>query len=75
MKTDVIEKKLGESTLRHTERLALWKKIKAAWQDDGVIGVEGLLGGMAASLEEKKSQICTRLAKEVGINDGDNQES
>lgn len=75
MKIDTIEKKLGENTQRHTERLALWKKIKAVWGGSGMSGVEGLLEGMAASLEERKSQICTRLAKEVGINDGDNQES
>lgn len=75
MKTNAIEKKLGENTQRHTERLALWTKIKAALGDNGVSGVEGLLGGMAASLEERKSQICTRLSKEVGVNDGDNQES
>ena len=75
MKTDRIEKKLGESTQRHTERLALWKKIRAAWEDGGPTGVEGLLGGMATSLEERKSKVSTRLAEEMGVNDGDNQES
>jgi len=37
--------------------------------------VEDLLGSMAASLEERRSQISGRLAQEVGISDGDNQES
>lgn len=75
MKTDIVEKKLREGTSRQKERLALWSKIKAVWEDSGVSEVEELLGEMAVSLEQRKSQICTRLAKEVGINDGNNQES
>ena len=75
MKTDMVEKKLKDNTPRQKERLALWSKIKTAWGDGSVSGVEELLDRMAASLEERRSQIGKRLAKEVGISDVDNQES
>jgi len=75
MKTDRIEKKLEESEQRKKERLALWKKIKTAWDDGDLSGVKGLLSGMATSLEERKSQVSTKLAEEMGVNDAENQES
>jgi len=75
MKTDIIEKNLRGSTSRQKERLALWSEIKAAWGNGETPDVEDLLGNMAASLEERRSQISERLAREVGISDGDNQES
>jgi len=75
VKTDRIEKKLGESTQRHAERLALWKEIGAAWENGGPTAVGGLLREMATFLEQKKSKISMRLAEEMGVNNGDNQES
>jgi len=75
MKTDRIEKKLGESAQRQKERLALWEKIKTVWGDGRPSSVEGLLGEMATSLEERKSRVSARLAEEMGVNDVENQES
>lgn len=75
MKADKIEKELGENTQRPVERLVLWNKIKAAWEDGGPSGVEGLLNVMAASLEEEKSRVSERLAEEMGVHNANDQES
>ena len=75
MKTDKIEEKLRASTQRKEERLALWEKISTAKSVGGLSDVEGLLDVMATALEQRKSQLSTKLAKETGVQDVEIQES
>jgi hypothetical protein len=75
MKVETTESKIREGASRQKERLALWQKVKVAYESGGVPKVEELLGDMADTLDQKRGKIVTKLAKEVGINDGNNQES
>jgi hypothetical protein len=75
MKPDIIEKKLEDTKTRKKERVALWSKVQAALEDGGLTELEGLLESMATSMEERRLRISDRISKEVGISDGDNQES